>query len=178
MDSKMLKRGWQVLCSVRLPLYGLNLALLTSASLARPRHWLVPHQVASTPAAMPAAVDAVQALAPAVAASPGVDWGMRLFSLGLGIAAGALVGAFFSERMQRIRRYLMLGAFGLAALTAAGIGIQASDHMSELVGGVIGAIAAWMLLREQASEQADTTLGSARWANVDELRARGIVQSR
>ena len=69
----------------------------------------------------------------------------------------------------------MLGALGLAALVVAGIGITASDRMSQLVGAIVGAIATWMFLRDTSQDQDDTTLGSARWANAAELRAHGIV---
>lgn len=175
---KMLKRGWQLLCSAHVPVCGLNLTLLTSTGWARPRHWLPTHQITSMPVTTMPTTEAVVAMAPAVAASPGVDWGMRLFSLAIGVLAGALVGAFFSHRMRRLRRYLLLGAFGLAALVVAGIGITASDRMSQVVGAVVGAIATWMLLREASQGQDDTTLGSARWADITELHVRGIVNSK
>jgi len=173
--SKMLKQAARKWYSARIPLYALNLTLLTSTGWARSRNWLAPHQVAAIPASIPATTDAVLAMAPVVAASPGVDWGTRLFSLMVGAVAGALVGAFFSQRMRRLRRYLMLGALGLAALVVAGIGITASDRMSQLVGAIVGAIATWMFLRDTSQDQDDTTLGSARWANAAELRAHGIV---
>jgi type IV secretion system protein VirD4 len=90
---------------------------------------------------------------------------------------GALVGAFFSQRLSAFRRYLLLAILAGALLFLAASGVAASDPLSQLVGFITGAVVAWFLLRVPANGDDGANLGSARWASVDELIDHGIVAS-
>ena len=163
---------------------GLALALLFTQTAAFAKKPLPPPEWQAPPAALvdnpaPAAAsaDSTHALASLITKTMANDfsWQTRLTGLLLGLVIGGLVGAFFSQRLRAFRRALVIALLTTCLFSMASAGVIFNDLTSTIVGLLVGGIGAWLLLRVAASEDDDTTLGSARWADEHELRAHGVI---
>jgi type IV secretion system protein VirD4 len=101
-------------------------------------------------------------------------WKTRSIGLLLGLISGGLVGAFFSQRASGLRRYLVLGTLAVLAFGATTFALMWNDAATTMAGVVFGGVTAWLLLRVESGKR-NTTLGSARWADLDELQESGIA---
>jgi len=92
---------------------------------------------------------------------------------------GALIGAFFSERLKKFRLYLFLGIVALLLLAGA-IMSTTGGNIAAFIIGAAGAY--WALrdkikraLREKKKAPKPTTFGSAEWATLEHLRQHGLI---
>ena len=99
--------------------------------------------------------------------------GKRVLGYLLAILFGALAGAFFSERLRKLRRFVVLSLFALIAITA----IFKSDALGYVIFFFAAAFVAYFLLRlprkageEGEAEGKKTTFGSAEWATAGYLK--------
>ena len=89
---------------------------------------------------------------------------------------GALVGAFFSEKLKKFRVWFFLAIVALIVLASA----IASTTGGNVAAFIVGAAVAYYMLREkvkaqQGKEAKPTTFGSAEWATLDHLRQNGLI---
>lgn len=90
---------------------------------------------------------------------------------------GALVGAFFSEKLKRFRVWFFLA---IIALTVLGSAI-ASTTGGNVAAFIVGAAVAYYMLREHVSKAQQekaakpTTFGSAEWATLEHLQQNGLI---
>jgi len=98
-----------------------------------------------------------------------IDWKMRALSLFAGIILGGLVGAFFSDRLRRFRRLLVLAAMTLALVVC----VLANNPLAFGVGAAVAGYAAFWLLRDRSNFGFEPIFGNARPAARDEIAAAG-----
>lgn len=89
---------------------------------------------------------------------------------------GALVGAFFSEKLKKFRVWFFLAIVALVVLASA----IASTTGGNVAAFIVGAAVAYYALREKVKAQQGkaakpTTFGSAEWATLDHLRQNGLI---
>lgn len=86
---------------------------------------------------------------------------------------GAVVGAFYSQKLRAVRRYLTWVIIILSAL----LGAAASVFIGNLVFFFLGAAITYHLLREtlRAKRRKLTTYGSAEWADLEHLQANNLL---
>ncbi len=92
---------------------------------------------------------------------------------------GALLGAFFSQKLRKFRRWLLLAFVGLGLFLAL-IGSPATGNIASFIAGFI---AAWYALREVIEQvrkrrKKITTFGSAEWADLEHLQKNGLIGSK
>ena len=98
-----------------------------------------------------------------------IDWKMRVIYLLAGIILGGLVGAFFSDRLRRFRRLLVLAAMTLALVVC----VLANNPLAFGVGATVAGYAAFWLLRDRSNFGFEPIFGNARPAMRDEIAAAG-----
>jgi len=90
---------------------------------------------------------------------------------------GALVGAFFSQKLRHLRRWLFLCIVALVLLAS----VILNQFAGNIACFIAGAIAAYWALREKIAEALKkepvkpTTFGSAEWANLEHLQQNKLV---
>jgi len=90
---------------------------------------------------------------------------------------GALVGAFFSQKLRHLRRWLFLCIVALVLLAS----IILNQFAGNIACFIAGAIAAYWALREKIAEALQkkpvkpTTFGSAEWANLEHLQQNKLI---
>lgn len=95
----------------------------------------------------------------------------------LAVLLGALVGAFFSEKLKKFRVWFFLAIVALIFLA----GAIASTTGGNVVAFIVGAVAAYYALREKVSKALQgkaakpTTFGSAEWATLEHLQQNGLI---
>ena len=119
------------------------------------------------PPSTPPVGDSLSALVLAMFAN--IDWKMRALSLFAGIILGGLVGAFFSDRLRRFRRLLVLAAMTLALVVC----VLANNPLAFGVGATVAGYAAFWLLRDRSNFGFEPIFGNARPAARDEIAAAG-----
>jgi len=95
---------------------------------------------------------------------------------------GALIGAFFSERLKKFRLYFFL--VGVALLLLAGSILSTTG--GNIAAFIIGAASAYWLLRDKIKRALrgkknapkPTTFGSAEWATLEHLQQHGLIGSK
>jgi hypothetical protein len=119
------------------------------------------------PSSTPAVGDSLSALVLSMLAN--IDWKMRVIYLLAGIILGGLVGAFFSDRLRRFRRLLVLAAMTLALVVC----VLANNPLAFGVGATVAGYAAFWLLRNRTYSEFEPIFGNARPAARDEIAAAG-----
>ncbi len=88
---------------------------------------------------------------------------------------GALLGAFFSERFRKYRKYVWMLLMALLAIAAMESGVP----LVYAAWFIIGFVTAFKLLKDKAAaarkHAKPTTFGSAEWADFDYIRRNGIT---
>ncbi len=88
---------------------------------------------------------------------------------------GAITGAFFSQKLRKFRRWLILACIVLGAI----VGVIANVFIGNMVFYLIAAGVAWYLLREEAARRGrakpPTTFGSAEWATLEHLVEHNLI---
>ncbi len=90
---------------------------------------------------------------------------------------GALVGAFFSQKLRHLRRWLFLCIVALVLLAS----VILNQFAGNIACFIAGAIAAYWALREKIAEALKkkpvkpTTFGSAEWANLEHLQQNKLI---
>ena len=92
---------------------------------------------------------------------------------------GALLGAFFSQKLRKFRRWLLLAFVGLGLFLAL-IGSPVTGNIASFIAGFI---IAWYALREvieqvRKKRKKITTFGSAEWADLEHLQKNGLIGSK
>lgn len=95
----------------------------------------------------------------------------------IALLLGAMVGAFFSERLKKFRFWLVIGCILLVLL--AGVYLNKTlGNVAFFFGGAAGAYIALRdkIMRERRRRAAKpTTFGSAQWADLEHLQRNGLV---
>lgn len=89
---------------------------------------------------------------------------------------GGIVGAFFSQKFRKYRRWIFLGFVGLGAVLA----ILLTNAWGHFVCFILAAGAAWFFLRDQVKKRLAVpkkpdTFGTAEWATLPHLGQNGLV---
>jgi type IV secretion system protein VirD4 len=110
--------------------------------------------------------------------SASMSMGERIKQHLLAAFFGALLGAFFSQKLRQFRRWLLLAIVGLGLFLAL-IGSPATGNIASFIAGFI---IAWYALREvieqvRKKREKITTFGSAEWANLEHLQQNGLIGS-
>jgi len=110
--------------------------------------------------------------------APQVSMGQRITQHFIAAALGALMGAFFSQKLRKFRKWLLLAMVGLGLLLAV-VGSPALGNVAFFIAGFIGA---YYFLREavariQKKREKITTFGSAEWADLEHLQQNGLIGS-
>jgi hypothetical protein len=119
------------------------------------------------PSSTPPVGDSLSALLLSMLAN--TDWKMRALYLFAGIILGGLVGAFFSDRLRRFRRLLVLAAMTLALIVC----VLANNPLAFGVGAAVAGYAAFWLLRDRSNFGFEPIFGNAHPANRSEIAAAG-----
>jgi hypothetical protein len=156
---------------------GMSLPLIAVAAGHRPHQPSAPPAQPDLPAtdisamfappSTPAVGDSLSALVLSMLAN--IDWKMRALYLFAGIILGGLIGAFFSDRLRRFRRLLVLAAMALALVVC----VLANDPLAFGVGATVAGYAAFWLLRDRSNFGFEPIFGNARPAARDEIAAAG-----
>ena len=108
----------------------------------------------------------------------GPSWyDLALFQHLIALLLGGLVGAFFSDRLRKFRKWVLLAILALGGL----VFILMSTTTGNIVFFFIGAVAAYRALRNKlAAERKKTrikpiTFGSAEWADLAHLQQHGLI---
>lgn len=105
-----------------------------------------------------------------------VSVGNRLLQHFVAAFLGALLGAFFSQKLRQYRRWVLLGIVALGLLLA----FFSSPMLGNIASFIAGFIAAWYALREvikqvRKKRKKITTFGSAEWADLEHLQQNGLI---
>ena len=90
---------------------------------------------------------------------------------------GALVGAFFSDKLREFRKWI-IGAIIAVALLAFAVTSTTGGNIASFI---VGLVAAYFALRDELARQLQkkapkpTTFGSAEWANLEHLQEHGLI---
>jgi type IV secretion system protein VirD4 len=96
--------------------------------------------------------------------------------VGLSAIAGALFGAFFSDKAKPFRRIIWMVMGGIILLVA----VLFSWTISDIVAFIVGFVIAYRLLavikkRAARARARDITFGSAEWATLEHLQERNLI---
>lgn len=92
---------------------------------------------------------------------------------------GALVGAFFSEKLKKFRVWFFVIGIALSILA----GAIASTTGGNVAAFIAGAVVAYLALRDKLSKDQEkaakpTTFGSAEWADLEHLQQNGLTENK
>ena len=109
------------------------------------------------------------------AAAP-MSMGQRIKQHLIAALFGALLGAFFSQKLRKFRKWLLLAMIALGLLFAV-IGSPTGGNIAFFIAGFIGA---WYALREiveqvRKKRKKLDTFGSAEWADLEHLQQNGLI---
>jgi type IV secretion system protein VirD4 len=105
---------------------------------------------------------------------PEHGWLYYLGIVALSAIAGALFGAFLSDKAKPFRRILWLVMIGIGLLVALVLSWTARDVIAFLVGFIV-AHRLLAIVKKRGARARDTTFGSAEWATLAHLQERNVI---
>lgn len=121
-----------------------------------------------------------QAAYPYDFAQPGLSYGgatsiwQRILQHSIAAILGGILGAFFSQRFKKYRRWFFLASIAVGAL----IGIYSNIYLGNIAFFILGFIVAYLLLRNaiaKSKKTKRTTFGSAEWADLEHLKKNELI---